>query len=333
MPIPFILGGIAAATGIAGAAKTAKGVKDAKLANDLAERAERRMQSAQHKINRAKEKTTATIQELGKLKIKACANQISEFVEIYSKIKNVQLKDSVGLEEIRKLNISEEKIREMNQTALSAQSILSGGLAGIGAGILLGWGTYGGVIALGAASTGTAIAGLSGAAATNATLAWLGGGALAAGGGGMALDSAILGGIIAGPALLVAGSVWGAKAEAKLNQARTNMAEVKRIEAQIDAAIAQLNIIEKNAEQLYRLLENLLIVLDRANNAMRKVVERETEWKKYSTDDKNTIITAMKTVQAVKVIIDTPLLSENGVLTQDIRTVLENKEIFQLAQP
>ena len=38
----------------------------------------------------------------------------------------------------------------------------------------------------GTASTGTAISALSGAAATNAALAWLGGGALAAGGGGMA---------------------------------------------------------------------------------------------------------------------------------------------------
>ena len=37
----------------------------------------------------------------------------------------------------------------------------------------------------GTASTGTAISALSGAAATNAALAWLGGGALAAGGGGI----------------------------------------------------------------------------------------------------------------------------------------------------
>lgn len=49
----------------------------------------------------------------------------------------------------------------------------------------------------GTASTGTAIASLSGAAATNAALAWLGGGALAAGGGGMTAGSAFL--AMAGP--------------------------------------------------------------------------------------------------------------------------------------
>lgn len=50
----------------------------------------------------------------------------------------------------------------------------------------------------GVASTGTAISTLSGAAATNAALAWLGGGALAAGGGGMAAGEAFL--TLAGPA-------------------------------------------------------------------------------------------------------------------------------------
>ncbi|MDF5718281.1 MAG: hypothetical protein PUP93_31545 [Rhizonema sp. NSF051] len=58
---------------------------------------------------------------------------------------------------------------------------------------------YGGAItvatSVGVASTGTAISTLSGAAATNAMLAWFGGGAIAAGGGGMALGAAVLGGI------------------------------------------------------------------------------------------------------------------------------------------
>lgn len=50
---------------------------------------------------------------------------------------------------------------------------------------------------LGTASTGTAISALSGAAATNAALAWLGGGALATGGGGVAAGEAFL--ALAGP--------------------------------------------------------------------------------------------------------------------------------------
>jgi hypothetical protein len=49
------------------------------------------------------------------------------------------------------------------------------------------FGAWSGAMAFGAASTGTAISALSGIAATNATLAFLGGGSLAAGGLGIAV--------------------------------------------------------------------------------------------------------------------------------------------------
>lgn len=48
------------------------------------------------------------------------------------------------------------------------------------------------------ASTGTAIGSLSGAAASSAAMAWLGGGAIAAGGGGVAMGTAIVTGVATG---------------------------------------------------------------------------------------------------------------------------------------
>lgn len=55
--------------------------------------------------------------------------------------------------------------------------------------------TFGLVAAFGTASTGTAISSLSGIAAYNAAMAWLGGGSIAAGGYGMLLGGAVLGGV------------------------------------------------------------------------------------------------------------------------------------------
>ncbi len=60
-------------------------------------------------------------------------------------------------------------------------------------------------IRVGKASTGAALSGLSGAAARNATLAWLGGGSLAAGGGGMALGAMVLSSLNVGGVLLGVG--------------------------------------------------------------------------------------------------------------------------------
>lgn len=66
------------------------------------------------------------------------------------------------------------------------------GVVGAGAGAVAATGAMSAIAAFGTASTGTAISSLSGAAATNASLAWLGGGSLATGGGGVALGSAVL---------------------------------------------------------------------------------------------------------------------------------------------
>ena len=73
--------------------------------------------------------------------------------------------------------------------------------------------------ALGTASTGAAISGLSGAAATSATAAWFGGGAVAAGGLGMAAAPFVLSGIglaVGIPLQVLIGSKVAGRSEKKL---------------------------------------------------------------------------------------------------------------------
>lgn len=106
----------------------------------------------------------------------------------------------------------EAEIRELReQTRVNVLRTVGESTAGAIAGVGLGAGTAAGVFAVvsatATASTGTAIASLSGAAASSATLAWLGGGSLAAGGLGIAGGTAVLTGVVALPALLALGGV------------------------------------------------------------------------------------------------------------------------------
>ncbi len=91
-----------------------------------------------------------------------------------------------------------ERSLSLGMTALNASKGLSTGYATATA-------TYFLVAEIAAASTETAISTLSGAAATNATLTWLAGGALAAGGGGVAAGTVVMGGLVAIPALAIMG--------------------------------------------------------------------------------------------------------------------------------
>jgi hypothetical protein len=100
------------------------------------------------------------------------------------------------------------------------------------------------VTLLGSASTGTAIASLSGAAATNATLAWFGGGALAAGGGGMAAGMMTLGGIVAVPLLVF--TAWSTHSKAneivdKTTQLESILANLKNKVSEMTEILTTLN--------------------------------------------------------------------------------------------
>ena len=68
-------------------------------------------------------------------------------------------------------------------------------------------GTVAAVMALGTAGTGASISGLTGAAAHSATMAWLGGGPVALGGGGMKVGALVLGGVGAVVAIVALGGV------------------------------------------------------------------------------------------------------------------------------
>lgn len=87
------------------------------------------------------------------------------------------------------------QVRKFNTQYNSVLTTGFGGLVGGSAAI----GAWGIVSIIGSASTGTAISSLSGVAATNATLAWFGGGSLAVGGAGISGGLWVLGGIVAAP--------------------------------------------------------------------------------------------------------------------------------------
>lgn len=109
----------------------------------------------------------------------------------------------LGLEVDEKQKL--EGLRGVTEDKLFALKAVSlGSVGAVGGGTLAGAGWVV-VAALGTASTGTAIGGLSGVAALNATLAWFGGGAIVAGGAGMAGGTVILALIVMAPMALLTG--------------------------------------------------------------------------------------------------------------------------------
>ena len=175
------------------------------------------------------------IYELGQCRV-AAVQALEQAVQVIDKAK-------MGDHDLNSYQISQADLIKIEQQNVQLTALAGGSLAtGLTVGAVSAIGAYGIVGAVGTASTGTAIASLSGAAATNATMAALGGGALATGGLGMAGGAAVLSGIFALPVLAglaIGAEVIGSKAEKRSNESieklRIETAKIYREQAKLKA--------------------------------------------------------------------------------------------------
>ena len=211
MPLPFIPVAIAlGATALFGAKKGYDGYTKIDAAKKQNEYIQKQKKSIDSELDSTKESTNLALTALGECKIDIVKDgSIARFIEIASRIKHMEDEDFQDDNNFADPMI--EELHNLKNFRLSILEIAGGAVGAIGTGAAAAFGAVGGVTLWGAASTGTAITTLAGAAASNATLAWLGGGSLAAGGFGMAGGAAMLGGIAAAPLLLVGGLFLNSK--------------------------------------------------------------------------------------------------------------------------
>lgn len=294
MAIPVLLWGAAAVLAATGVVKGAAAMSDLDDAKDMGERAERRYKRKNRELDNIRNETNQKLAELGALKVEIFGNQIKHILQVIKNSSNKNAKSSLkdfnttfSIEEIKQMEKMVEHSLELGTNLASSAT----------AGILTGIGVYGSIPLIATASTGTAISTLSGVAATNATLAWLGGGSLAAGGLGMTGGMLALGGIVIGPALAVGGFMLANQAEEALTKARAYKAEVAEAVAQIDLVIEGIKGLQENTAEVRYTLEQM--------------VQRFEEVRVDSVDEPN--FQAMLLIgKALKELMDIRIIEEDG---------------------
>lgn len=318
MPLPLLFIGVAAATGAFGVGKTVKASIDTVSAHNINKSANEIVEGATKLVNAQREACGTSLSHLGTEKLFVLNTSMTQFLDTFTKIKNVDFRETEGLDELHRLHVDEKEFSEMKTMVNFAGSLAGGAIAGTAGGALTAFGAYGAAQALACASTGTAIAALHGAAATNATLAFFGGGSLAAGGLGMAGGVVVLGALVAGPALAVMGLVTGAAASKKLDQARTNKAEALQIASQLNTASLQCETIRRRTYLFYNLLARLDTYFLPLIYKMEDIVNSEgDDYRFYSDASKKTIASCVSVAVSVKSVLDTPLLTDDGLLTEE----------------
>lgn len=259
MPFPLL---VPIALTAASAAFAALGIKKGVDAYDSMENAKRigrdaesRYKDQANKLCSRRDIANAELEKLGRLKIDIFTTQIRYLVDAIKK----------GRSKFQKFDheLDTEQLADYEQLVLESLRVERGIISGtIGGGIAM-IGAYGSVGIFASASTGTAISTLSGVAAKNATLAWLGGGALSAGGLGMAGGVATLTGVMLGPALAIGGFILASKAEEALTKAYKYKADTDVAIERLEEVGVNLDAIRNNAEEKFHVIENMVAVFEK----------------------------------------------------------------------
>ena len=269
--IPILIG-----VGIAASAATGGGLTIGALGNIKKAKSEYNAACDNYKAKRQSYEsyyagTESRLQKLGGTR-KNGMEAVIEAIKFIKRAKlinpNIISDPEVKMEDLENLNrIYEDILKNLT----GATGSIAGGA---GVGVLTALGAYGVVGALGTASTGTAIGGLSGAAASSATLAWLGGGALAAGGLGIAGGTAVLGGLVAAPIPIAVGAFTQWKARKVRQEAAKEIQKLKVKVARLGREQARLKAVRQRADELETTIDNLVRELGSAlQNANSEVAE------------------------------------------------------------
>ncbi len=240
MPLPLIIGGLAAVAGVAGVGSGIHGGVKMKEANDTMKVAKSKQEKAVALFDRRNSETTELMDSIGKQELEILKS-FDTFSDIIEKIQGRPEFKAYKRDGVKLPDYVAEELKKVSAGAGVLLGGIGGATVGTAGGFAAAGATTSAVIALGTASTGTAISSLSGVAATNATLAALGGGSIAAGGGGMALGTAVLGGATLGVGLLVGGIIFNVTGSKLSNRADEAYKQAKRTEEEVNRIVGYLD--------------------------------------------------------------------------------------------
>ncbi len=190
--------------------------------------------------------------------------------------------------------------------------------------MLAAYGAYTGVGMLASTAGGVAIAELSGVAATNATLAWLGGGALSVGGFGMVGGMVVLGGLVAGPALAILGAMSADEMEEKLEKAKVYYSQVEEAVKKADAIIDQFQAIEKMAKLFTRQIAKFDVLLfSLSQDAIATMKKHNYDISRYNQKEKDQLCVTVSTLSSLSAFLKVPIIDKHQKLQEKAQRALE----------
>jgi len=328
MPIPFLLAGLGIAAGVLGAGGHLSAQETNERAQNMAENAKDLYNSAKASLEKAQNDTEESLLKLGYSKKKTLECSMKQFLDSYDKIKHIEMKESVGLSELTNFTIDQQdeiQLREM--TDIYASSVKSGATGA----------AAGAIVALAASGSLTLVTSELALAGSLLTLGEVGAAAGIAGSAlsfGAAMTPLAA---VAAPVVLFTGISASMKADENLEKAQAMYAEAEEAAEKMKVSETLCRAIGERSEMFDDVLCKLDQMFSECSSLLAGVVRKKEGriFKKkltsadFSEADLKLIATTRALAGAVKAVIDTPILTNEGMVSDESQEIY-NQTAYKL---
>lgn len=320
MPIPLILAGAAAIAGGIGHFKAKKMNEEAQR---MIERAEDLYESTKRKLYNSQETMEKFLILLGNNKKFVLDTSMEQFISSYDKIKNVNLIIDQNFYEIPNYTINHNEMLELREISTSLNKLPMA--TGAATGAIIGLAASGALPVVGTLATAAGSSLIAGEVALAGTFA---SSALS-----FATSMTPLA-VVAAPVVLFTGISSALKADENLEKARVMYSKASSKAAEMEVSMTLCNAISDKSKMFNDLLNELNKLFSQCTPLLAGLVKKNTGFFKGNTvsvDKLNEgeiklIAVTRALAGAIKSVIDTPILAENGNLSSDFDSTYNKVE-------
>ncbi len=294
MPLPFILGGLALAAAVYGFKKSIDASETADKVNEIVKEAEDLKEGAKNRVESAQSGCKNALMRLGEKKFHVISRGVSRFVVYFNQLKGHQffVKASDMQDLHKQVSVAQNFSKQLNASGMSEESTIGGMFASYGGLCVSSW------------TTG----------------AMLGGGLTMGGLAGMA----VLGGLVAGPALAILGAVSADEMEEKLEKAKAYYSQVEKAVKKADAIIDQFQAIEKMAKLFTRQITKCdALFLSISQDAIATMKKHNYNHSLYSQEERDQLCVTVSTLMTLSAFLKVPIIDQHQKLQEKAQRALE----------
>ncbi len=286
MPLPFILAGLALAAAGYGVKKGIDALDADCEADEFIKKAESLKEEATKRLESAQSDCKLDFARFGEKKLRVLSHSVSNFLNHFHRLNRSTITiEGINMQDIqRQVSDARNLLNQLNANGIDGDSAL---------------GVIAGCVGLGASSftTGT----------------MLGGGLAASGLAGMA----VIGGLVAGPALAILGAISADEMEKKRDDAKAYYSQVETAVKKADAMIDNLQAVRKMADLFTKQITKLdALFFSLSQDAIATMKKHHYDTSRYNQKERDQLCVTVSTLSTLIAFLKVSIMDEHQKLNE-----------------